>query len=162
MTGLSVLSVASEVYPLLKTGGLADVVAALPPALAQERIATRTLVPGYPAVIAALRDAETVQPFARLQGGPARLLATQVAGLDLFVLDAPHLFARPGNPYLEPTGRNGPTTRCASPRSPNAALRSRSEASRATRPTSCRPTTGRRASSRRCSTTAERRGRARS
>ena len=108
MTGLNVLSVASEVFPLLKTGGLADVVAALPPALAQERIATRTLVPGYPAVMAALRDAEVVHPFERLQGGPARLLAATTAGLDLFVLDAPHLYERPGNPYLGPDGKDWP------------------------------------------------------
>ena len=68
MKRLRVLSVASEVYPLVKTGGLADVVGALPPALAREGIATRTLVPGYPAVLAALRGAETVHRFAR----PAR------------------------------------------------------------------------------------------
>ena len=108
MTGLNVLSVASEVYPLLKTGGLADVVAALPPALTREGIATRTLVPGYPAVMAALRRAEAVHPFARLQGGSARLLAAHAAGLDLFVLDAPHLYGRPGNPYLGPDGKEWP------------------------------------------------------
>jgi len=101
---LHVLSVASEVYPLVKTGGLADVVAALPPALAREGIATRTLVPGYPAVVAGLRNAEAVHHFAHLHGGPARLLAAHAAGLDLLVLDAPHLYARPGNPYLGPDG----------------------------------------------------------
>ena len=105
---LRVLSVASEVYPLIKTGGLADVVAALPPALAREGIATRTLVPGYPGVIDALRDAETMHTFAHLHGGPARLLAAHVAGLDLLVLDAPHLYARPGNPYLGPDGSDWP------------------------------------------------------
>jgi len=108
VTDLRVLSVASEVYPLIKTGGLADVVAALPPALAQEGIATRTLIPGYPGVIDALRRPETVHTFARLHGGPARLLASHTAGLDLLALDAPHLFARPGNPYLGPDGREWP------------------------------------------------------
>jgi starch synthase len=39
-----------------------------------------------------------------MHGGPARLLATHAAGLDLLVLDAPHLYARPGNPYLGPDG----------------------------------------------------------
>jgi starch synthase len=105
---LRVLSVASEVYPLIKTGGLADVVAALPMALAREGIATRTLVPGYPGVIDGLREPETVYAFARLQGGPARLLASHTAGLDLLALDAPHLYARPGNPYLGPDGREWP------------------------------------------------------
>ena len=56
---LRVLSVASEVFPLVKTGGLADVVGALPAALAREGVAVRTLVPGYPGVVDALRDAET-------------------------------------------------------------------------------------------------------
>jgi starch synthase len=105
---LRVLSVASEVYPLVKTGGLADVVGALPPALAREGIDTRTLVPGYPGVIDALPGAETLHRFARLHGGPARLLALRAAGLDLLVLDAPHLYARPGNPYTGPDGQPWP------------------------------------------------------
>ena len=45
---LNVLSVASEVYPLVKTGGLADVAGALPAALKPEGAAIRTLVPGLP------------------------------------------------------------------------------------------------------------------
>ncbi len=105
---MRVLSVASEVYPFVKTGGLADVVAALPRALAREGVAMRTLVPGYPAVIDALRDAEALHMYARLHGGPARLLAAHAAGLDLLVLDAPHLYSRPGNPYLGPDGEPWP------------------------------------------------------
>ncbi|MFO1413126.1 MAG: glycogen synthase GlgA [Burkholderiales bacterium] len=101
---LRVLSVASEVYPLVKTGGLGDVVAALPPALAVEGVTVRTLVPGYAQVLAALRDAEVVHTFANLYGAPARLLAAQAAGLALYVLDAPKLFARPGTPYADADG----------------------------------------------------------
>ena len=108
MDKLRVLSVTSEVYPLVKTGGLADVAGALPAALAPEGIATRTLVPGYPGVLAALRQAEVVHTFADLCGGPARLLAAQAAELDLLVVDAPHLYARPGNPYVGPDGRDWP------------------------------------------------------
>ena len=108
MKRVHVLSVASEVYPLIKTGGLADVVTALPLALAREGIATRTLVPGYPCVIDALRAADTVHEFASLQGRPARLIGAHSAGLDLFVLDAPHLFARPGNPYVDPDAKPWP------------------------------------------------------
>jgi starch synthase len=105
---VQVLSVASEVYPLVKTGGLADVVGSLPAALAHEGIAVRTLTPGYPAVIDALPHAEAIHAFAALQGGPARLLAAHAAGIDLLVLDAPHLYARPGNPYLGPDGKEWP------------------------------------------------------
>jgi starch synthase len=108
VTRVQVLAVASEAYPLVKTGGLGDVVAALPAALAREGIATRTLVPGYPAVIGALRAAETAHTYALLHGGAARLLAARHAGLDLFVLDAPHLYGRPGNPYLGPDGEPWP------------------------------------------------------
>ena len=104
MKRLRVLSVASEVYPLVKTGGLADVVAALPAALAREGVETRTLVPGYPGVIDALHGAEAIHTYAQVHGGSARLLAAHAAGLDLLVLDAPHLYARRGNPYLGPGG----------------------------------------------------------
>lgn len=100
------LSVASEVFPLIKTGGLADVAGALPAALAREGVEVRTLLPGYPAVLRDLRDAEIAYHVADLFGGPARVLAGHAAELALFVLDAPHLFDRPGSPYLGPDGRD--------------------------------------------------------
>ena len=108
MSVLTVLSVASEVYPLVKTGGLADVTGALPAALAHEGIAMTTLVPGYPAVVGALRNASPVHRYDRLHGGPARVIAGRAGGLDLLVLDAPHLFERPGNPYVDASGRDWP------------------------------------------------------
>ena len=108
MTQTEVLAVASEIYPLIKTGGLADVAGALPGALKPEGVAVRTLVPGYPAVTKRLRKAEAVHAFADLFGGPARLLSCRSGGLDLFVLDAPHLFNRPGGPYAGPDGRDWP------------------------------------------------------
>ena len=52
-------SVTPEFFPLVKTGGLADVVGALPAAMAAEDIETRTLVPGYPDVLKALKSADT-------------------------------------------------------------------------------------------------------
>ncbi len=104
---LSVLSVASEAYPLIKTGGLADVVGALPAALAAQRVRVVTLLPGYPAVLATLAAAATHR-IGEIFGGPARLLAGHAAGLDLLVLDAPHLYDRPGNPYTGPDRRDWP------------------------------------------------------
>ena len=103
-----VLSVASEAYPLIKTGGLGDVVGALPPALAHEGIAVRTLIPGYTSVMNALKAAEAVHTFTHLYGGSARLLAARTSALDFFVLDAPHLYARPGGPYASPDGTDWP------------------------------------------------------
>ncbi len=104
MSALVALSIASEIYPLIKTGGLGDVAGALPGALAREHIAVRTLTPGYPAILAKLEAAEPAHAYPALFGGPARVLAAKAGGLELFVLDAPHLFERPGNPYLGPDG----------------------------------------------------------
>lgn len=101
---LRVLAVASECAPLIKTGGLADVVGALPAALAPQGVRVTTLLPAYPAVLAATGQGRVLRRFEALFGGPARLLRAEAAGLDLLLLDAPHLFARPGNPYLAPHG----------------------------------------------------------
>jgi starch synthase len=108
MTPLRVLSVASEIYPLVKTGGLADVAGALPAALEACGVTMTTLVPGYPDVIKAMASAETLLQLQNYHGGPARLLGGSHDGLDLLVLDVPHLFARPGNPYLAPDGKDWP------------------------------------------------------
>jgi starch synthase len=103
-----VLSVASEAHPIVKTGGLADVVGALPRALAPEGVDVTTLLPGYPAVMDALTTASRVAVFDDLFDGEARLVAGTAAGLDLLVVDAPHLFARLGGPYAGPDGNDWP------------------------------------------------------
>ena len=104
----AVLSVASECAPLVKTGGLADVVGALPAALKAEGVHIRTLLPGYPAVMRAIGQTRILLTDPDLFGGPARLLAATAAGLDLLILDAPHLFDRAGSIYLGPDGRDWP------------------------------------------------------
>ena len=101
---MRVLSVASEAYPLVKTGGLADVVGALPGALAPHGIEITTLIPGYPAVLAGIEQAAPVHEYAGLMGHQARLLKASLAGHPLLVLDAPALFQRPGGPYDDPKG----------------------------------------------------------
>jgi starch synthase len=103
---VKVLALASEIYPLVKTGGLADVTGALPRALAREKVDVHTLVPGYPSVLGRLEEAEPVHAFDDLFGGPARLLDAKAADLSLFAIDAPHLYSRPGNPYLDEHGRD--------------------------------------------------------
>ncbi len=103
-----VLAVTSEIFPLVKTGGLADVAGALPVALAAAGVTTTTMLPGYPAVMRSLRAASRVHRFPDLFGGPADVLRATAASLDLLVVDAPHLFNRPGNPYLEPHGGEWP------------------------------------------------------
>jgi starch synthase len=108
MNDLSVLAIASEAFPLVKTGGLADVVGALPGALRREGIAVRTLVPGYPAVMRAMKGARSACTYPLLHGGPARVVPATIDGLEVLALDAPHLFDRPGNPYLGPDGKPWP------------------------------------------------------
>jgi starch synthase len=53
-------------------------------------------------------DGDEIRRWPDYFGGPARLLAGPRDGLDLFVLDAPHLYARPGNPYVTPDGVDWP------------------------------------------------------
>jgi starch synthase len=105
---ISVLSVASEIFPLIKTGGLADVTGALPTALARHGIGVRSLVPGYPRVLGAMTGSEEVATFDDLFGGPARIVAGRVGELHLLALDASHLYDRPGNPYAGLNGKDWP------------------------------------------------------
>ena len=69
MKSLRVLSVASEIYPLIKTGELADVTGALPIALKPEGIEVRTVVPGYPSVMNSLGPVEGVLHLPHFFGG---------------------------------------------------------------------------------------------
>jgi starch synthase len=106
---LRILQIASEAHPLIKTGGLADVVGTLPGALAEEGVEIRTLLPGYPAVMAAISASPQIaHVLPDLPGGPARLIEAQARGLDLLVLDAPPLFARAGGPYADLDGQDWP------------------------------------------------------
>jgi starch synthase len=102
---MRVLSVTSEIYPLVKTGGLADVAGALPPALGRAGIEVPTLLPGYPSVMARA-DGREIHAWPALLGAPARLLGATVEGLDLMVLDSPALYDRPGGPYQDGDGRD--------------------------------------------------------
>ena len=109
---IQVLAAASEIYPLIKTGGLADVVGALPLALASQGVHVKTLVPGYPRVMQALHELtgdDAPKLWLETHGffwGDARLWSATVHGMDLLVLDAPHLYARDGNPYLDHEGND--------------------------------------------------------
>lgn len=103
---MQVLSVASEIYPLIKTGGLADVAGALPRALAAHGVYVRTLVPGYPSVLGRIGKGKVVRRYEALFGATASVLAAKVGDLDLLVLDAPAFFAREGGPYGDVAGHD--------------------------------------------------------
>ena len=105
---MHVLSVTSEFFPLIKTGGLADVAGALPAALAAEDVVMRTLLPGYPKVLEGLTSTEPLLAT-ELFGGAATLLSAKAPdGVELIVVDAPHLYNRHGNPYTGPDGKDWP------------------------------------------------------
>lgn len=108
--GLRVLFAAAEVFPLVKTGGLADAAACLPFALRERGIDARVIVPGYRAVRAQAQPARVLSELA-IPGvaAPVRVLAARLPdGVPLYVIDAPECFDRGGNPYLGPDGSDWP------------------------------------------------------
>ena len=108
---MKVLHVAAEVYPLVKTGGLADVTAALPPALAEAGADVRLLLPGLPAILDAVQSARTVVDIGACFGAlRVRLLLGRMPGtqLPVYVVDAPFLYRRRGGPYQADDGTEWP------------------------------------------------------
>ena len=108
---MRVLHVAAEVYPLVKTGGLADVVAALPAALAAQGADVRLLLPGLPPVLDGVKHARTVIDIGSCFGAlRVRLLLARMPGngLPVYVVDAPYLYRRGGGPYQDLQGEEWP------------------------------------------------------
>jgi len=110
MTGganIKVLHVAAEVFPLVKTGGLADVAGALPQALIAAGADTRLLLPGLPAILDAIVGPKTVLDIGPLFGAgrvALRLGRLPSSDVPVYVVDAPYLYRREGGPYLAPSG----------------------------------------------------------
>lgn len=97
---MRILQVSAEYFPLLKTGGLADVTGALPPALRAHGCDVRPLLPGFPAVLAGLRSPQFAGEFRTPWGTSLKLMTGLLPeGVQAYVLEAPALFDRPGNPY---------------------------------------------------------------
>ncbi len=101
-----VLHVAAEIYPWIKTGGLGDVVAALPAAIAVEGADVRLCLPGLPALLDAARENEIARlatPFAteRVRIGLVHLPGGQPPA---YIVDHPAFYDRPGGPYGGPDG----------------------------------------------------------
>lgn len=106
-----ILFVTPEIYPLIKTGGLADVSGALPAALRELGVETRVLVPGYPKVMAGAKNKRLRHTFLDLpEAGEVRLLSASLpgSGVPLLIIDCPLLYQRDGGPYQNPAGIDWP------------------------------------------------------
>lgn len=105
---LRVLHVAAEIHPWVKTGGLADVVGALPVAQAQMGADVRLLLPGLPALTQAVIGKRKIFECGPLfSAGRLSIARGRLSGHDLpvYLLDAPYLYARSGGPYQDANGK---------------------------------------------------------
>lgn len=105
---MRVLFVTSEITPLIKTGGLADVSAALPAALRRLGVDVRVLVPGYTQVLQALPSMLAMTQRLPLPSYPdARLLIGALPdGVPLIAIDCPSLYMRGGGAYQDEKGND--------------------------------------------------------
>jgi starch synthase len=108
---MRVLQVGAEIFPLVKTGGLADVLGALPQALAGEGADVRLLLPGLPAIVDAVLHQKTVCEIGAGFGAARitlRLGQMPYSKVPAYVIDAPLLYRRPGSPYQDSGGAEWP------------------------------------------------------
>ncbi len=108
---MRVLFATSEVAPIIKTGGLADVSAALPAALLEMGVDIRVLLPGYPQVLKALPNLKPAVDFSEHATAslsafpPSYLLRGKLpSGVPLYVLDCPEMYLRGGGAYQDEHG----------------------------------------------------------
>ena len=104
---MKVLHVGAEIFPLIKTGGLADVMGALPQALLARDAQVRLLLPGMPAIMQGVVRQRLVCEIGPAFGAARvrlQLGEVQGSGVPAYVIDAPYLYRRDGNPYLDADG----------------------------------------------------------
>lgn len=107
---LRVLFVASEAFPLIKTGGLADVAGSLPETLRQKGADLRLLLPAYQDLLSSLETPPEQVADLDLAGTRVRILQTCLPGTPLvtWLLDHPVFSGRPGDPYHDEHGAPWP------------------------------------------------------
>jgi len=107
---MRVLFASSEVFPLVKTGGLADVAGSLPAALAGAGDDVRILLPGYPRALDTAEGKRQVADLGDPLGvGAATLLVSAKlpgSGVPVWLLDCPALYRRDGGPYQDAAGED--------------------------------------------------------
>lgn len=102
---LKILTVASEAFPLAKTGGLGDAVSGMARAVHSMGTDISVLLPAYRGVSKRLRHARFVGRLHGLPGGDARLIKGYCpdSGVGVLLLDNPALYDRDGL-YLDADG----------------------------------------------------------
>lgn len=106
---MRVLYASTEVFPALKTGGLADVNAALPPALMGLGVDVRLLLPAFPALVGAARQRERVVVLGPAFGLDEIVISrASLYGVPAYLIEAPQFYAREGTPYGDAGGRDWP------------------------------------------------------
>lgn len=106
---LKILFVTSELYPFIKVGGLADVSSGLVKALKGLGHDVRVLLPAYAGVKERVGELELgvrlkIQSF----DVTPKLWRGWYGDIPLYLLDAPELFDRDGDPYSDISGRDWP------------------------------------------------------
>ncbi|MFV2057851.1 MAG: glycogen synthase, partial [Thiohalomonadales bacterium] len=108
---LKILFATSEVHPLIKTGGLADVSAGLPIALSKLGHQVRLVLPAYQQIMQQVTVKNTLSKFS-VPGivGEIEILECKLPGTEIKVLLVNYAaaFDRPGNPYINPNGSPWP------------------------------------------------------
>ena len=95
---MKTLHICSELYPLVKTGGLADVLGALPFAQKQAGMDVRVVLPLYPSVAEKIGETGHVA-YHHTFAGDIEIRYADYNGVGLYLIDAPQLYRRDGNPY---------------------------------------------------------------
>jgi starch synthase len=96
---MHVVHLAAEASPYAKTGGLGDVLGALPAASARAGIETTVVLPGYREAVrvaGATRRIGAVSALVSSRSEHANVLAIDDAAVPTHLIDAPHYFDRPG------------------------------------------------------------------
>jgi len=104
---MKVLFVSSEVFPLIKTGGLADVSGSLPAALQGLGVDIRILIPGYPSVFEQLTDLQviaTINHLPHIDHAELLLGTVKDTQVKVIVIKSASLYERDGGPYADAHG----------------------------------------------------------
>ncbi len=106
---MRILFVTSEAFPLIKTGGLADVSGSLPAALQDINADVRILIPGYPAVLNKLANPRFLTTISNLPNvGAVNLIIGEMpeTKVPVMAIESVGLYQRDGGPYVDATGKD--------------------------------------------------------